>query len=229
MFLNKLCAASISIISTFGVFGCGGETDGMYQSGEPYAGVIGKYVAAQGPAQLMKNSTVVIRGTTGTPHEGRIWGQSREDWGASTTLIVPVTIDMVESGELAPTVSDTLYLEMEAPAEQQGYGLREQFAQSMTDREGVFFLRRAPERSSVGIEIVNPDAGRPAGQPIYQSSAPEGILITERDGDGVWSVENGTSFPESSLEDFGPEQTEFPPGKDTDDHDNTPSQGLPIS
>lgn len=228
MLSNKLCVASVLVVfGLVGVSGCSAEKEQPVQLDEPYAGVSAKHVEAQGPAELAGESVVVVRGTTGTPHEGRIRGESRDDWGASVTVVVPVAIESVEAGNLAPAVKDTLYLEMEAPAEQEGYDNRERFVDAMIGREGIFFLSRAPEKASRYVEIVNPDAGRPAGQPLYQATSPEGILITEQDGEGVWSVETGTSFSRGSLEDFLPDRTEFPPSEAADDQDDTATKGLP--
>lgn len=218
--------AAALALSLLALSACGGDSQQPTKPGEPFAGMTSQYVAADGPADLAGQSSVVIRGSTATPQEGRIWGESRDDWGATTTLVVPIAVDAVEAGKLEPATGDLLYLEMEAPVEQAGRDDRERFAEAMTDREGMFFLQPAPTKASRYVGIVNPDAGRPAGQPIYQASSPEGILISKQDGNGVWSVGLGRDFPDSSLEDFLPNMTKFPHGLDSDRGD-PPIEGTP--
>ncbi len=211
MLPKKLSTIWLSVFTGMVVLsGCGGDTESATNSPAPSTGIAAKYEESEGPAELARKSAVVVRGSTRTPHEGRIRGESRNDWGAAITVVVPVTIESVEAGELAPLVDDTLYLEMNAPQEEAGREDREVFKKALTDRAGIFYLTRAPEKASRYVLIVDPEAGRPAGQPLYQATSPEGILLENRDGEGVWSVESGLDFPNSSLVDFLPDQVKFP-------------------
>jgi len=196
----------LSVSFAIGLAGCGSDASPAPSGSEPTTGISYNYVSVAGPAELERESTVVVRGTTGVAQEGRIWGASAKDPGAQFTLVFPIDISEVEAGHLDRQVGDTAYLEMFVG----GSPARERLATGLSRREGLFYLYRMPDRVEPPTEMVDAGAGRPAGQPIYQPASPEGTFIEATDGSGVWSVGTGTKYFGSSLDDFLPDRQTFP-------------------
>lgn len=193
------------LASTLFLSACGDGTDQSAEVEEPTSGSASSYIPVKGPSELTKHSDVVIRGSTGEAQEGRVFGTSRKDPAANFTMVFPVKIDSIEAGRLDPAVQDTVYMEMFVA----GSPLRGKFAAGLSNRTGLFYLYRKPDKSPPG-EIANAEAGRPAGQPMYGPTSPEGTFIETQNGGGVWSVGTSEEFEGLTLDDFGPEVVNFP-------------------
>ena len=206
----RLLASMLLLLPVTALTACGvNHGEGIEETPvmEPTTGVHGDYTPARGPRDMSDRSSAVVRGTTGQPHDGRIWGASPEDPGAITSIVVPIEVRSVEAASIAMKEGQTVHLELFSSAGP----ARESIMEGLAEREGLFYLRRMPDRMSPYTEIVDPKAGRPDGEPIYQPASPEGVLITSQDG--VWSVDTGESFPSASLADFYPDEQTFPEPK----------------
>lgn len=203
--LLVLLLFGISFAST-GAVGCGFLGGGSPTN--PQTGMEGDYDQMSGPSELAKlpYTNLVVSGEAGSPNEGRVWADSPNDeFGALTTTVVPLFVDKVEQGQLPTGADGTVYLEIQlAPGSEASFD-------SIEGREGIFYLNRLPDDlgPSNGIYPIDAEAGRPKGQPLFQPSHPEGILV-EAAGGGVWSVESAVSYPNGNLDDFLPSKQSFP-------------------
>lgn len=204
-----LAAMALSIGSSSLVLAaCGGDDQTADSSPLPYTDASASFVPASGPSELAKFSDLVVTGQTGTPTKGRIWGSSIEDpTAAPPTVIVPIKVSSVEKGTLPEESDGTIYLEIftsDGPS-------RSSLMDGLRSRSGIFYLWKTPDPLRGDTEIVDEDAGRPLGQPMFQATSPEGMLIETGDGgQGVWSVGVATEFPQATLKSFLPSRSEFP-------------------
>lgn len=155
------------------------------------------------PEDMAEHSDSIVEGRIVALNEGRSYGSAI---GAIDTITrVSATINVTRT--LKGPAASTVYLELDASSVQ----LEEMRATLPTSTTGIFYLtdRSSP---SVSTEILNPNAGRPQGQPIYVLASPQGGVLP----DGQSSVEfmTGTEYPDTSITDFTPSQTEFPPSED---------------
>ncbi|MBN8867758.1 MAG: hypothetical protein J0H98_09400 [Solirubrobacterales bacterium] len=192
--------------------GCGGSDDGAAKSNQavnPQTGSSVDYDPVSGPAELSKlpGTNLVVAGIAQKPQKGRVWADGPDDkYGALTTTVVPIAVEVVEQGSLPDNSDGMVYMEIQlAP------GTEPEF-DSIDGRKGIFYLNRLPDDlgPSNGIYPIDAENGRPKGQPMFQASHPQGVLIEGAEG-GVWSVESAEGYPEATLEDFLPSEGEFPP------------------
>jgi len=192
--------------------GCGAGDDGVvegHQATNPQTGSSADYNPVSGPAALSKlpGTDLVVSGRAEKPQKGRVWADGPDDkFGALTTTVVPISVDAVEQGTLPAGSNDTVYMEIQlAPGTESDFD-------SIDGRKGIFYLNRLPDDlgPSNGIYPIDPENGRPKGQPMFQASHPQGILI-ESVGGGVWSVESAVRYPDAALKEFIPSAGKFPP------------------
>lgn len=202
-------AVALSIgFSSLVLTACGGNDQTADSFPLPYTDSSASFVPASGPSELAKFSDLVVTGQTGTPAKGRIWGSNTEDPTATPpTVIVPIKVSSVEKGTLPEKSGGTVYLEIftsDGPS-------RSSLMDGLRSRSGVFYLWKTPDPLRGDTEIIDEDAGRPLGQPMFQATSPEGMLIETGDGgQGVWSVGLATEFPQATLKSFLPSRSDFP-------------------
>lgn len=156
------------------------------------------------PAALAAGSKLVVQGRIVRIDEGRTFGTSATDPVATSRIVLVFAVDRVLSGG-APA-GGTVYVELPAP----GRVAAEVFDRSAPKTsDAVLYL--APAATAADTAIVNPDAGRPAGQPLYQPVNPQGFVVEA--GTAVVQILAGVEFPGASLRDFVPAAKPFPSGR----------------
>lgn len=207
---------AVGLALTAGTFtaACGGGGD--QGRGQPVATPItgsspeSDYDPVSGPAEISRSklTDLVVRGTVDQPAEGRVWADSPDDeFGALTSTVLPISVESVEQGVAPKQSHGTVYLEL-----QRGPGDSLDWVRG---KEGVFYLSKLPDEfdPADGIHPLNPELGRPSGQPMYQPAHPQGILV-QPEADDVVSLESGTVYPETNLNDFLPGRARFPASSD---------------
>jgi hypothetical protein len=156
------------------------------------------------PAALADRSTLVVQGRIVRIDEGRNFGTSATDPVASSRIVLVFAVTQVLHGDaLADTAGGKVYVELPAP----GQVAAEVFDRSAPKAsDAVLYL--APAATAADTAIVDPDAGRPAGQPLYQPTNPQGLVI--EDGTAVVQILAGVEFPDASLRNFHPTPHPFP-------------------
>ena len=150
------------------------------------------------PAALAARSKLVVQGRIARIDKGRTFGISATDPVAETRIVLVFTVDKVlNGGALAGKAGGTVYVELPAP----GGAAAEVFDRSAPKTsDAVLYL--SPAATAADTAIVNPDAGRPAGQPLYQPVNPQGFVIDA--GTAVVQVLERHEFPGANLGDFVP-------------------------
>lgn len=208
----KSWRAAISAVACLALasasFACGGESNTEVSGPRPELGVNADYDPASSPADLAQESDLVIVGEAGDPHTGRMFGPAPNSPETLTTIVVPIKVNSVEAGTLPPGSDGTVYLEVLASSGQPTESIND----GLEGRDGIFYLTKFPDNVPASAELLDADAGRPAGQPLYRATTPQGLLVENNDQSGVWSVGDGSTYPDEGLDDFGVKETEFPEG-----------------
>lgn len=181
-----------------GAQGGGGSVDGFAKL---FADHYVDYDHVGTPADLAARSELVVQGRIVRIDEGRTFGASATDPVASTSVVLVLAVEQVLAGS-APAGGD-VYVELPAP----GQVTAEVFDRSVPKASGAM-LYLAPAATVADTAIVDPDAGRPAGQPLYQPVNPQGFVIDA--GTAAVQILAGVEFPGAELRDFVPAATPFP-------------------
>ncbi|GII99723.1 hypothetical protein CLV28_1146 [Sediminihabitans luteus] len=151
--------------------GCGGAPPvSADEFTDLVAGTSGDHEPPSSAEELASWSDVVVRGTVEDVTPGRVWASSEDDPARSETVTVVVAVDEVEQGALPAGHDGHLYLEAsfhggaEAGVDAVPRGLRVQvYAWLLPDETGE--------------PILDPAAGRPAGQHLHVVTTPEGWVV----------------------------------------------------
>jgi hypothetical protein len=153
------------------------------------------------PSDLAARSTLVVQGRIVQIDKGRTFGTSATDPVASSSIVLVFAVTQVLNGDTP--AGGKVYVELLPP----GQNKAEVFDRSAPkSSDAVLYL--SPAATAADTAIVDPDAGRPAGQPLYQPVNPQGFVI-EADTAAV-QILAGVEFPGASLRDFVPTATSFP-------------------
>jgi hypothetical protein len=191
--------------------GCGGDADTADQPAagsaaafaDLFVGYSADYDGVETPDALAAESTLVVRGRIARVDEGRILGRSATAPGAGSTVVVVVDVDRVLRGALPGGSKGKVYVELPAPL-----GRTAAEYDRAAPRQAATALYLDPALTAAHTPIVDPLAGRPAGQPLYQPVSPQGFVI-EAD-DGVVQVIEHTEFAGTTLQRFVPGASRFP-------------------
>lgn len=188
--------------------GCGSDTDSG-PSAQAFAGLFKGYGAdythVESPAELADESALVVEGRIEKVERGRTIGAAVDAPGASPTVVVAVNVTRTHRGALPAEAKSKVYVELSAP---RGADIRRYERAAPKDSTVLFYLLPAPPATD--FPVVDPEAGRPAGQPLYQPVSPQGFLI---EGDRkVMQILMFTEFEGASLNDFTPASEHFPHG-----------------
>lgn len=160
------------------------------------------YEPAKTPADLAARSEIVVEGSVSTVTRGRVWGTSADNAGSSVSVVLNVDVTRILVGNLPARSDGTVYVELQS----HGNVPASAYAAALpADTRGVFYLVTAPLS---GADIVEPGAGRPVGQPLYEVTTPQGMVL----GDDAVTQQLGEGrAPEGSdLRDFLPASERFP-------------------
>jgi hypothetical protein len=191
-----------------GAVACGSDTDSG-RSVEAFAALFKGYGAdythVDTPAALADESKLVVEGRIAKIAKGRTIGVAVTHPGASPTVVMAVTVTWVHRGALPDGANGTVYVELSAPRDRD-FGRYDRAAPKQSPV--LLFLTPAPPATD--FPVVDPNAGRPAGQPLYRPASPQGFLI-EADRK-VLQILMFTQFEGASLADFRPDSPRFPHG-----------------
>ncbi|WP_108492351.1 hypothetical protein [Promicromonospora sp. AC04] len=180
-----------------------------------FAGYSQDYEPVATPAELASQSTLVVEGEISTVTDGRTWGSATDDPGANQSVVLNVAISEIHVGSAPEGSGDTVYVEVPSP----GNVAFDAYASALPDGlTGVFYLIPAAMDTT---DILDPDAGRPAGQPLFQMASPQGLVLGS--SDGVLQLIEGDEYPEADLRDFIPESERFPVDPDTTPEPDVPA------
>jgi hypothetical protein len=163
------------------------------------------YTHVETPAALADESALVVEGRIDKIEKGRTIGAAVDALGASPTVVVAVNVTRTHHGALPDRAGGKVYVELSAP---RGMDIGRYERAAPKQSTVLFYLAPAPPATD--FPVVDPDAGRPAGQPLYQPASPQGFLIA---GDKkVLQILMYTEFNGASLGDFTPGSPRFPHG-----------------
>lgn len=187
--------------------GCGGDPDSSLVNGpRPLVGTLSDFTPAANPSELADRSDLVVTGRAGDPGPGRYWGPAVDSPETMRSIVVPIHVSEVESGGLPPDSDGTVYLEMLVSVGT----ARNSINEGLEGREGIFYVNQIPDAIPETTQIVDPEAGRPAGQHLFQEVTPQGLIVESNDGEDLWSIGDGTTFQGASIDDVTPDSEAFP-------------------
>ena len=209
MFRRRLVLSIVAVLTSVGPVACG--EDGAR---EAPAGDIDRFVAlfvadaadyepANGPAELASDSELVIRGTIADIVEGRSFGTEGSP-EFTETAVMEIEVSAVLEGRLPRSANGRVHVELF------GVETPDAFAEAApAGAEALLYLVRRPVGSPIpGTAVNDPNAGRPAGQPLYGTVTPEGFFLEGTDV--LFQPENARAYPGATLEDVEPDKQSFP-------------------
>lgn len=165
------------------------STYSAQQSVEQFRGIEFDYDPAPSPSALADQSGLVVTGTIERVQEGRveIVPKSPKEPGISTIVLV-VRESKAVLGSLPEGNDGLVYVELPNPGQQEAEayegGLR-------AGSRVVVYLVPAGDgkpREDVDVAIADPDAGRPAGQALFITSGPQGLILQYENAPVVWPL-----------------------------------------
>lgn len=157
-------------------------------------GIHGDYDEVHSAKELAEMSEIVIEGTLESIEDGPIVGYSEDKLSDIPVAVLSVGEVQVRQGELPPESDGNVYIVMVAPGGSEA--LRP--ALPPGTRVGLYGFRIKNEKSDGDIPMINAEAGRPPGQPIYNAYHPQGLVL-EVDGTLYWPLAQVSE--KGSLED----------------------------
>ncbi|WP_162907921.1 hypothetical protein [Allorhizocola rhizosphaerae] len=194
--------------------GCGSDRDSGSTAADfasLFKGYGADYTHVDTPAALADESALVVEGRIGKIEKGRTIGAAVDEPGASPTVVVAVTVTRTHRGALPAQAEGKVYVELSAPR-----GLNIGRYERAAPKHSTVLFYLAPAPPAIDFPVVDPDAGRPAGQPLYQPVSPQGFLI--EDNRKVLQILMFTEFEGASLGDFTPDSPRFPHGRHKHGH-----------
>jgi len=159
------------------------------QSVEQFAGIEYDYDPAASPSALADQSSLVVMATIDRVQEGRleIVPKSPNEPGISTIVVVLSDTEAVR-GDLPAGNDGLLYVELPNPGQQEAGaydgGLR-------AGARVVAYLVPAGDgepTDDVDFAIAEPEAGRPAGQALFITAGPQGLILQYENEAVVWPL-----------------------------------------
>lgn len=137
------------------------------------------YIVAESGADLAEYADIVV---VGQP-DGLAAGPTHKDevtLAPTRSVVLKVTVEDVLLGQLPDDANDTVYLYLPETFEIASMGIEraDAIARNAT-APGVFYLNLVNFENEVpGWIIEDQEAGRPAGQPLFQPVSPQGFVLS---------------------------------------------------
>lgn len=206
---KRFALTATGTVLTFALWGCAGDGDPDNATGDrtsPAAGVDefaqifaaaggGSYEPEESPQALADKSELVVVGRVTDVIPGRTVVTSE-----TVSLVVQVKDEVTEAD--APGV---VYVELHTPGSLPAEEVKGHLPR---DLEVTFFLNKAPTASEV--PVLDEDAGRPAGFPLYTPISPQAFWIAE--AGRVLQPLEGREFRDVDISQFLPPAEEYPEG-----------------
>lgn len=202
--MNGKLAIALAALA-FLLTGCGSQPGGgsVAEFTELFGGQAVDYDWERSPAALAGRSTLVVQGTIARIDKGRLFGTSADDPVIEPKNVMVLNVKRVLRGSLAADANNTVYVELPAPMSRPAADF-DRVAPKTADV--VLYLVPAPAAGQT--PLVDPDAGRPAGQPLYQPINPQGFAVDN--GGSVVLVLELAEFKGAKLAQFLPDSAQFP-------------------
>lgn len=123
--------------------------------------------------ELAHQSELVVSGTVGSVHDGRVEGYDTNSQGSPRTLVLDLAHPTFSQGSLPKRADGHIYIEIPPTHAVYGFGLSQAIP---IGTRVVAYLTLANNGSGL-TRISNWNDGRPAGKPLYQPVNPAGLLI----------------------------------------------------
>lgn len=187
---RRLAALATSVVLAAAISACAsGAAVTSYSAQEcveQFAGIVYDYDPAPSPAALSEQSQLVVTGTIDRVQEGRleIVPENSSAPGRSTTVLVLRDPHAV-LGDLGEGGDGFVYIELSAP------GLDAHPDGPCIGASVVAYLGAASDGApaeGVDVAIADPEAGRPAGQPLYILAGPQALVLQCDEETVVWPL-----------------------------------------
>ena len=202
---NRIASLALSASLLF-VASCSSleSTDASVEGfAEMFSGYGVDYEPARSPQELASWSDLVVTGKMVEVIDGREWGSSSTDpWTARTITIVVEVSDLLQ-GKLPVGCEGRIYVELPSQGNLKAKPYNDALPRSSTI---LLYLHKMSD--DLQDEIVDPRAGRPDGQPMYQIMTPDGFLI--EGGGRVTRVIETKVWSQADLTDFLPDNVSYP-------------------
>ena len=204
--MKRTFLASVAILSTLVAAGCSApSTVGREPSAADAAGFsnlfLEGYHADYEPvattSDLAKLSAAVVSGTATKVMPGRQFGRGLDDPALSKSIVLKIDNVRLLAGEMLSGSRSSIFLELPAP-----YNEGAQVFDSLLPRDAPVIVYLEPALSAQQTDIVDENAGRPSGDPLWQLVSPQGFFMASDSGATVIML--GAAVAES-LEQLGPE------------------------
>ena len=124
--------------------------------------------------ELADQSSVVLSGVISAVQDGRPDGFDADQSGVPRSIVVVVALPHVTSGTLPAGSDGNVYVELPSPYSTAPKGYSKAFP---VGTPVVLYLDPAANGSGTS-RVLNWNAGRPAGQPLFRPVNPQGFLIS---------------------------------------------------
>jgi hypothetical protein len=184
----------------------GGSTSAADQAARfaaMFEGYEADYQPAASPAELAGRSTLVVSGRIEQIVPGIIYPETSDASATDQDLVMRFRVDQVLAGALPAGADSLVYVDLPAT-----YG---QTAASFDlaapkHAPALLYLVQMPDPRTWEQPVLNPDAGRPSGQPLMAVTTPQGFVVSAGT-DRVVVVLEHTAPAVSSLNAFLPSAT----------------------
>jgi len=188
--------------------GCGSQSGAaaaspVHDFAALFGGYLVDYEPEKVPAALANKSLLVVQGRIARIDPGRTFGTSPTDPATEKSIVMAFTVQRVLHGSVPAGAGATVFVELPAPLSRPAADFDKA---APKDRDAALYLMAAATKDDTGL--VNPDAGRPIGQPLYKPTNPQSFVIDS--GDAVVQILETAELRGTELAQFLPGSTAFP-------------------
>lgn len=190
-----------------------GDSEPNRQRSSLFSRTLADFDPVEGTGGLMAKlqnaqvGTAVVRGEVVDYSPGRLYVTA--PGLPSPTVVMKVKVNDLLSGQLPSGSNGAVYVELDGPApDKTNLAIAATRKSVPAGTPMLLYLWKLPPQGFIpDVEQVNPEAGRPAGQPLYRAFV-QGLYVQE--GDTVLAPQEHLKYPGHSLEDFEPGAGKFP-------------------
>ena len=143
---------------------------------------------------MAKYATLIVLGTVERVQAGRtFYVPASPDLPGDDRIVLVLTDVHAQEGGAPVGPDEKIYVELAQPSSSDPAANEKAFPEGSTV---VAYLVAAGEGgidANIDVAIKNPAGGRPAGQPLFQPSGPQGLVLQTSDGDVVWPLTGATA------------------------------------
>lgn len=166
-----------------------------------FSGISFDYDAVETGADLAEISEAELTGTVRSVSEGRAATVVGTDDVLSQSIVVEIAPDQVFSGSDVQKL-DSVYVKLGNAGNKSASAYADALPLGAHVMAYIEPAWDGSARTGVDQELQDPDAGRPAGEPLYMLTSPQGFAIAASSDDVVWPLLGEAR--EGDLNDFSP-------------------------